>query len=98
VVAGTKGEVVVTEKEELKFPTRTHSPDQLAEFEGLLKDMALWRDVSRVDPHLLVDGLRRKNWGPEVLSAVEALVQRFAHAVKEKHLRFRRKKGEEEPG
>ncbi|MFA6316039.1 MAG: hypothetical protein WC943_01370 [Elusimicrobiota bacterium] len=60
--------------------------------------MALWRDVSRVDPHLIAEGLRQKKWGPEVLGVVEALVQRFGHPVREKHLRFRRKKGEEEPG
>ncbi|MBI5623868.1 MAG: PD-(D/E)XK nuclease family protein [Elusimicrobia bacterium] len=98
VVSGTEGEAVVSEKEELKFPTKTHAPDRLRELEGLLKDMAVWRDVSRVDTGLLVEGAKARRWDPEVLRAVEALIERFGRLVREKHLRFRRKKGEEEPG
>lgn len=96
-VSGTAGEAVISEKEECKFPTKTHSPEKLEELEGILKEMSIWKDVSHVDPHLLLQGLRERRWDPGALQAVSALIESFVHFVKEKHLRLRRKKGEAEP-
>ncbi|MBI5210680.1 MAG: PD-(D/E)XK nuclease family protein [Elusimicrobia bacterium] len=100
VVSGTESEVVVTEKEECKFPTKTHAPEQLARLEDALKETPIWKEVSHLDGHLLMKGYaaRPERWGPDLLAAVESLLSRYARTVREKHLRFRRKKGEEESG
>ena len=49
VVAGSDGEVSVVEKEEYKFPTKTHSAQALEALEREIKETPLWKDVARVD-------------------------------------------------
>lgn len=96
VVAGREGEAAVTEKEEYRFPTKTHSPEALEALERELKASPIWREVSHLDTHRLIEGFRRREWDPPVLGLVESLVNRYAKLVREKVLRLRRKREAEE--
>lgn len=95
-VAGLEGEVTVTEKEDFKLPTKTHSPDALAALEKELKAGPLWMDVSHLDSHRLLDGYKRKEWSAALLESIEGLLNRYAKRVKEYTVRFRRKKDTDE--
>ncbi len=95
-VAGLDGEAVVSEKEEMRFPTKTHSPEALEGLERELKASPIWPEVSHLDPHRLMDGYKRKAWTAPVIALVESLLERYAKRVKEKHVRFHRKKETEE--
>jgi putative RecB family exonuclease len=96
VVAGSEGEVAVSEKEDYKFPTKTHDLEKLEELEALLKDTPLWKDVSRLDGHLLMEGYKKKKWAGALLELVESAIGRYVRRIKEKTLRFRRRKEPEE--
>lgn len=95
-VAGLDGTAVVVEKEEVKFPTKTHAPEALEELELELKASPIWAEVSHLDPHRLMEGYKRKDWAAPVIALVESLLGRFAKRVKETHVRFHRKKDMEE--
>lgn len=95
-VAGLDGEAAVTRKEEWKLPTKTHSPDQYAALEAELKASPIWKDVSHLDAHRLLDGYKRKEWGTDVLGFIEGLLGRFGKRARETAVRFHRKKEIEE--
>lgn len=98
VVAGSEGEISIVEKEEYKFPTKTHAPEELEALEREIKETPLWKDVARVDGHLLMEGYKKKAWDKPTLEIIESLISRYAKHSHEKVLRFRRKKEtEEEP-
>ena len=96
VVAGSAGEAVVSEKEELKLPTKTHAAEALAALEAELKATPLWPEVSHLDGHRLLEGYRRKEWPAELLGKVGALLDRFGRRVKDRVVRFRRKRENDE--
>lgn len=91
-VAGLDGEAVITEKDEWKLPTKTHSPDDYAELEAELKASAIWKDVSHLDAHRLLDAYKRKAWDERILGFIEGLLGRFGTRAKELAVRFHRKK------
>ncbi len=94
-IAGLEGEVIVAAKEEVKFPSKTRSPERLEEMEAELKETPQWRDISRVDPHRLMDGIREKRWEESAVQALERVVERYADRVSEMVLRFHRRKDSE---
>lgn len=91
-VAGLDGEAVITEKDEWKLPTKTHSPEAYIELETELRASPLWKDVSHLDAHRLLDGYKRKEWPQAVLGFIEGLLGRFGTRAKEPAVRFHRKK------
>ena len=91
-VAGLEGEVSITEKDEYKFPTKTHSPEALEALERELRSSPLWKEVSHLDAHRLLDGYKRKEWPEAMLKLAEDLLSRYAKRVREKTVRFKRKK------
>ncbi|MFA6003954.1 MAG: PD-(D/E)XK nuclease family protein [Elusimicrobiota bacterium] len=94
-VAGSDGEVSISEREEYRFPTRTHAPEAWESIEAELKAEPLWAQVSHLDAHLLMEGYKRKEWDAAGMAAIEALLSRHARhieLVKKRTLRFHRKK------
>ncbi len=94
-VAGVDGEVTISQKEEYRFPTRTQAPEALEAIEAELKETFLWKEVSRLDSHRLMEGYKRKDWGADGLEIISRLLARHAshiELVKKKILRFHRRK------
>jgi putative RecB family exonuclease len=91
-VAGLEGEAVIIEKDELKLPTKTHSPQALEALEAELRASPLWNEVSHLDPHRLLEGYEQRAWSPDVMSLVESLLERYAKRSKDVTVRFHRKK------
>lgn len=94
-ISGAEGEILIVKKEVVKFPTKTHSPEKLQKMEGELKATAQWPEVSRLDPHLMTDGIKEKRWAGAALLALEAILERYTERVTERPLRFHRKKDPE---
>ena len=97
-VAGSEGEVVITEKEEYRFPTRAHAPEAYEGIERELKATALWKDVSRLDTHRLMEGYRRGEWDAPAMQALSEMLARHSshiELVKKRILRFHRKEAED---
>ncbi len=90
------GEAATTEREEYRFPTRTHAPQALEALERELKESPLWKEVSHLDAHRLLEGYRRREWPPEILQFVETLLARHAKRILEKTVRFHRKRALDE--
>ena len=95
-VAGLEGEAAILEKDDYKFPTKTHSPDALEALERELKQTPIWSEVSHLDAHRLIEGYRRKLWPEAILNRIESLMSRYVKRVREKTVRFRRKRESEE--
>lgn len=91
-VSGLHGEAVVTWKDELKLPTKTHAPEAYEALEAELRASPYWKDVSHLDGHRLLEGYKQKEWGPEALSLLETLLGRFAKRAQDVVVRFHRKK------
>ncbi len=97
-VAGAEGSVTISEKEEMRFPTRAQAPEALEAIESELKGTPLWKEVSRLDTHRLLEGYKRKEWGAEGLEIIARLLARHAshiELVRKKILRFHRRKDAE---
>lgn len=94
-VTGTASEANVTEKETLKLPTRTGNPDAFLELETGLKALPIWKEVSHLDPHAVVERLKAGEWPVEVRDEVERLLDRFAKKTRETNVRLRKRKDAE---
>ena len=95
-VSGLEGEASIVEKDDYKFPTKTHSPDALEALEKELKATPLWNEVSHLDSHRLVEGYKRKLWAEPLLTLVESLLSRYVKRAREKTVRFHRKRESED--
>jgi len=96
VVAGLEGEAAITEKDDYRFPTKTHAPEALAALEREVKGSPLWKEVAHLDAHRLLEGYKRKEWPEALLKLAEDLLNRYAKRSREKTVRFRRKKETDE--
>ena len=95
-VSGAEGEATITEKDSLKFPTKTHAAEALEKLEKELKASTIWKDVSHLDPHRLMEGYKRKEWGEPVLALIEVLLDTYVKRTKETVVRFHKKKDAED--
>lgn len=91
-VTGTTSEANVTQKETLKLPTRTGSPDAFAELEAGLKALPIWKEVSHLDAHAVVERLKSGEWPVEVRDEVERLLDKCAKTEHETNVRLRKRK------
>lgn len=97
VVSGREGEAAVSEKEDYRFPNRSHSPEILEALERELKESPLWREVSSLDPHRLMEGYKRKEWPPAWIETIEGALKRYEIGlVREKTVRLRRRREAED--
>lgn len=96
VVAGSRARASVTIKEEIHLPTKTHEPGRNAELEEEARRSPLWEDVARLDAHALSEGVRLRRWSGELLSAAEALLERFGRRVTSRAVRLRRRREADE--
>lgn len=96
VFHGERGEAAITIKDVYKFPTKTHAPEAYGELERELRGTALWKDVSSLDSHKLIEGYKRKDWPEELWALAESVVGRYAKHLRESVVRFHRKRGEQE--
>lgn len=92
VVSSESGDAVIHEKDELKFPTKTHDPEKHDELEAVLKDYPIWPLVSALDAHKLAAGYEAKKWPDDWRALVEDVIGRFAKRVVGKTVKFRRKR------
>ena len=92
VVSGTHDEAVTALKEEIKFPTKTHSPQRLAELEKELLETPLWRHISHFDAHRFLEGWKAKAWSPQWQRLAEGVLERYAQRTAEAALRLRRRR------
>lgn len=95
-VAGTAGEVHVTAKHEIELPARSREPEKHDELEKEARALPLWADVARLDGHALVEGVKAKRWTGELLTAAEALLERYGRRVLKTTARLRRRKDADE--
>lgn len=95
-VAGTAGEVHVTTKDEIELPTKTREPEKHDALEKEAKALPLWADVAKLDGHALVEGVKAKRWAGELLTAAEALLERYGKRVLRSAARLRRRKDADE--
>lgn len=91
-VSGAEGEATIMEKEDFKFPTKTHAAEALESLEGELKASPIWGEVSHLDAHRLMDGYKKKAWGEPILALIESLLGRYVKHTKEPVVRFHKKK------
>lgn len=96
VFHGERGEAVISVKDVYKLPTKTHSPDSYEALEAELKPSPLWKEVSSLDAHKLIEGYKRKEWPQELWALAEAAIGRYAKHVKESAVRFHRRRATEE--
>ncbi len=87
-VQGRRGHVTVSEKEEIHLPTKTHSPANHDRMEEELKASPLWPQVSKLDGHRLVEGLKEGQWDETSKRLVEELLLRYATRTTARLLRF----------
>ena len=93
---GEEAAVSITRKEEYKFPTKTHCPEAFEALEAELKESPLWKEVSHLDGHRLLEGYERKQWPQDWLRLAEEVIGRYAKKTQEKILRLRRRKDAED--
>ncbi|OGS01627.1 MAG: hypothetical protein A2V88_14410 [Elusimicrobia bacterium RBG_16_66_12] len=96
VVEGSQAQASVTVKDEIHLPTKTHESEKHAELEAEARRSPLWGDVSRLDPHALLDGVRAKRWSAELLACAESLLERYGRRVTARAVRLRRRRGADE--
>lgn len=96
VVAGSEAQAAVTVRDDIHLPTKSHEPEKHAELEAEARRSPLWEEVSRLDPHALLDGVRAKRWGGELLTAAESLLERYGRRVTATAVRLRRRRGADE--
>ena len=90
-VAGTAAQATVTVKDEIHLPTKTHEPAKHAALEAEVRSSILWPEVSRLDPHALLEGLRAKRWAGELLLAAEGLLERYGRRATSRAVRLKRR-------
>jgi putative RecB family exonuclease len=95
-VAGTAGDVHVTVKDDVELPTKSREPEKHDALEGEARALPLWADVAKLDGHALVEGVKAKRWAPELLTAAEALLERYGKRVVKSTARLRRRKDADE--
>ncbi|MBI3552321.1 MAG: PD-(D/E)XK nuclease family protein [Elusimicrobia bacterium] len=95
-LAGLEGEVSISEKDDYRFPTKTHSPEALEALERELRSSPLWKEVSHLDAHRFLDAYKRKEWPEPLMKLAEDLLNRYAKRTREKTVRFRRKRETDE--
>jgi putative RecB family exonuclease len=95
-VAGLDGEAVITEKEEYRFPTKSRAPEKLEALERELKGTAAWPEVSQLDSHRLLEAYKGKEWPAKLMEHIGRLLEKYAQRLREKTVRFRRKRDSEE--
>ncbi len=95
-VAGERAQATVTVKDETHLPTKTGEAGRHSELEAEARKTALWAEVSRLDGHALLDGLRARRWAGELLALAESLVARFGHRARKRTVRLKRRADPEE--
>ena len=95
-VAGREAEASVTAKDEIHLPTKTSEPDKNAELEREARGEEFWKDVSRLDGHALVEGVRSRRWTGTTLAAAETLLARFGRRETAWTVRLRRRRAVDE--
>jgi putative RecB family exonuclease len=95
-VAGTDAEVHVTVKDVIELPTKTGEPEKHDRLEAEAKALPFWKDVSKLDGHALVEGVKKKRWAAELLTAAETLLERFGQSKPKATARVRRRKDADE--
>lgn len=96
VVAGSEASAAVTRKDEVHLPTKSAEPEKHAELEAEARKSPLWGEVARLDAHALTDGVKAKRWEGELLTAAEALLERYGRRVSAFTVRLRRRRGADE--
>lgn len=96
VVSGSEADVAITVKDEVHLPTKSHDPLKHAALEKEARASALWEDVARLDGHALVEGVKSKRWGAELLTSAEALLERYGNRIRERTARLRRRRDADE--
>jgi putative RecB family exonuclease len=91
VVAGERAQASVTVKEETHLPTKTGDASKHAELESEARRTLLWPDVTKLDDHALLAGLKTHRWTGELLSAAEALIARFGRREHKRTVRLKRR-------
>jgi hypothetical protein len=61
-----------------------------------LKGSTVWPEVSQLDAHRLLEGYKERRWSATVTLFVESLLGRYAKRIRERSVRFHRKKEREE--
>ncbi len=97
VLSGPEGEVAIGDRTETRLPTRTHSPEAFEELESELRRSSVWPEVCRLDPHLLLEGHSLRRWSGEAARLVESLIEKFGRQVRDRTVRLRRIRQEEDP-
>ena len=95
-VHGSRGYVSMSEKEEIHLPTKTHAPEGHDRLEAALKESPLWPEISKLDGHRLVEGLKDGHWDDASRRFVEELLLRYAKRETSWILRFHPSKEEAE--
>ena len=95
-VAGETAEASVTRKDDMRLPTKTGEPERHADLEKDARDGPLWAEIARLDAHALVEGVRAKRWSGALLSAAEALLERYGRRESATTVRLRRRREAEE--
>jgi putative RecB family exonuclease len=95
-VSGEAAEATVTRKDDVHLPTKTGEPERHAELEKEARETPLWGEIARLDPHALIEGVRARRWTGALLSAAEALLERFGRREPSLTVRLRRRRGAEE--
>lgn len=92
VVAGERAQASVTVKEDWHLPTKTAEPERHADLEKEARASApLWAEVSRLDGHALIEGVRARKWPEALLALAESLLARYARRETVRTVRLKRR-------
>lgn len=64
-----KLKVKIAEKE--KLPTKKANPEDWEKLEHLIKNLKKWNEVSKLDPYLLLDKIKKEDWDKETITRIK---------------------------
>jgi len=71
VIRGSDSKLRVKIEEREKLPTRKSHPEDLERLEKIVKSLRKWDEVSKLDPHLLLDKIRKEVWDKEAIAKLK---------------------------
>jgi len=76
VIRGSDFKLKVKIEEKEKLPTKKSSPEDWERLERVIKEKGKWDQVSKVDPYLLLDIIKKEAWDKETIGKLKDFLTR----------------------
>jgi putative RecB family exonuclease len=71
VIRGSDSKLNVKIEEKEKLPTKASDSEEWERLEKLVRNLKIWDQVSKLDPHLLLDKIRKEVWDKETIKKLK---------------------------